>query len=89
MQHYNIIVSGFVQGVGFRYATLKTAQQLQIKGFVKNEPNGNVYIEAEGEIPNILNFVRWCNTGSSFARVTNIESNDGEVKNFTSFTIKY
>ena len=78
-----------MQGVGFRYATQKIAAQMQIKGFVKNLPNGDVYIEAEGEIPNIYNFIRWCQQGPSYARVINVDSNEGEIQNFKSFTVKY
>ena len=89
MKHFNITVSGYVQGVGFRYSTLKKAQQLQIKGFVRNMPDGNVYIEAEGEIPNIYNFIRWCYNGPPFSRVTNVDSVEGELQNFVSFQIKH
>ena len=43
--HKEITISGVVQGVGFRYACLKTAQNIGIKGFVKNKLNGDVYID--------------------------------------------
>ena len=41
-------VSGRVQGVGFRYMTKMVADQLGILGIVKNEANGDGYIEAMG-----------------------------------------
>jgi acylphosphatase len=43
-----IKVFGYVQGVFFRYTTRKVARTLGLKGFVKNLPDGSVYIEAEG-----------------------------------------
>ena len=89
MQHFNITVSGYVQGVGFRFATQKTAQQLKIKGFALNKPDGTVYIEAEGEMPDINNFIRWCHIGPSYAHVSGVKTTEGELKNFTSFTIKH
>jgi len=49
MRHLNIRVSGKVQGVFFRASTKEQADQLGVKGFVRNEPNGDVYIEVEGD----------------------------------------
>ena len=50
MKHLDIIVEGKVQGVFFRAATKAVADQLGVKGFVKNLANGTVYIEAESEL---------------------------------------
>ncbi|MEA3396164.1 MAG: acylphosphatase [Chloroflexota bacterium] len=44
----HIIVHGDVQGVGFRYFTLRTAQALRLVGWVKNRSDGAVEIWAEG-----------------------------------------
>ena len=44
----NILYSGTVQGVGFRYSVHRYAAGLGIKGWVKNLPNGSVEILAEG-----------------------------------------
>ena len=46
--HQNIRISGRVQGVGFRYNAREAAFHYGIKGFIRNQPNGDVYIEAEG-----------------------------------------
>ncbi|QER67308.1 acylphosphatase [Paucilactobacillus nenjiangensis] len=48
MESIKITVTGRVQRVGFRWSVVSLAQRLNIKGFVKNLPNGDVYIEAEG-----------------------------------------
>jgi acylphosphatase len=48
-KHFNIRISGRVQGVFFRASTKAKAEELGISGFVQNEPDGSVYIEAEGE----------------------------------------
>lgn len=47
-KRYQIIFSGLVQGVGFRYETWMIAQKLQLVGFVENLPNGDVYAEIQG-----------------------------------------
>lgn len=54
---YRIQVWGRVQGVGFRYQTQQLAKRLNIKGFVANELDGSVVVEAEGEVKKILEFV--------------------------------
>ncbi len=45
MPRYNIIVSGRVQGVGFRYFVQTLAGRLNLKGWVKNLDNGDVQME--------------------------------------------
>lgn len=85
---YIIVVYGKVQGVGFRYYTQKKAEELNITGYVKNKPNGTVYIEAEGNEVDIETFIDWCNIGPSWARVTRIEKQKVPLLNYTEFLIK-
>ncbi len=82
-----IKVAGKVQGVWFRDSTLKKAQELGVKGFVKNQPDGSVYIEAEGTKKSINEFVKWCHTGPPFAKVQSVETKDSEPANFDTFKI--
>jgi len=87
MKHINIKVTGKVQGVFFRASTKAVADQMGIKGFVKNEKDGSVYIEAESE-PFILDaFIDWCKEGPEKAVVENVEMSDGELKNFRNFEV--
>lgn len=69
----NIRVYGRVQGVGFRYNTRNAAEKYGISGFVKNEPEGGVFIEAEGEEEAIDRFLLWCHKGPAWARVDRVE----------------
>jgi acylphosphatase len=66
-------VFGRVQGVGFRFYTQKEALRLKINGFVRNMPDGSVYIEAEGEETDLESFVRWCEKGPDWARVDKVQ----------------
>ena len=43
------VVSGHVQGVGFRYFVLREASALGLSGYVRNERDGSVFVYAEGE----------------------------------------
>ena len=88
MKHINIIVEGKVQGVWFRDSTMKEAQRHGIKGFVRNEPDGSVYIEAEGDTDKLDGFVKWCHSGPEKAVVTNVGVSKGKFKDFMEFVIK-
>lgn len=90
MKHLNIKVSGRVQGVFFRYETEKKANQLGLVGFVRNEPDGSVYIEAEGEEGLLKELLDWCAQGPSSASVENInfEFTDN-LSDFTEFSIRH
>ncbi len=87
MKHLNITVNGNVQGVSFRISTKAVADQLQIKGVVKNMPNGSVYIEAEGDDFSLDTFLEWCNEGPLQASVQKIEVVEAELKNYRNFEI--
>jgi acylphosphatase len=81
-------VYGRVQGVGFRYYTQKTAMEHGIDGFVRNMPDGSVYIEAEGEPDALERFVLWCETGPQWARVSKVEKQYSPPKGYTGFEIR-
>ena len=86
--HQNIRITGKVQGVGFRETTKYVADQSGVKGFVRNEADGSVFIEAEGEQWELEAFVEWCNDGPDRANVENCEVTEGaELKGFKDFVI--
>lgn len=66
-------VSGRVQGVGFRYATLDEARRLGLSGWVRNLPDGRVEVLAQGETARLDQFFRWLQQGPPTARVTSVE----------------
>jgi acylphosphatase len=71
-----IQVYGRVQGVGFRFYTHKKAGELGIKGYVRNQTDGSVYIEATGEAESMKLFTKWCEDGPTWAHVTKMEKQD-------------
>lgn len=85
---FNITISGLVQGVSFRYYTREMANDLGIVGVIQNLPNGNVYIECQGEEENLKKFVSWCKLGPDRARIDTIDIVSMEPKNFVDFQIK-
>ncbi len=88
LKHFKIIVSGQVQGVFYRAVAKEKAAELNIRGFVRNEPNGDVYIEAEAEEEDLYKFIKWCNLGPARSKVDHIEVMPGELVGFTTFEIR-
>lgn len=88
MKHVSVTVYGKVQGVFFRASAQEAALQSGVKGFVKNQSDGSVYIEAEGEDAVLDRFIAWCHQGPPQARVDRVEVVEGNFKSFASFDIK-
>lgn len=85
--HKNILISGKVQGVYFRASAKHKADELGVRGFVSNKPDGKVYAEAEGENTAVERFIEWCREGPAAARVTHVEITEGHLKGFPDFHI--
>ena len=85
--HWEISVIGKVQGVWFRKSTQLEARKLALIGFVKNEKDGSVYLEVEGEEAAVSEFVAWCTHGPELADVQSLKMIKGELLEFNSFDI--
>jgi acylphosphatase len=86
-KHFNLRIKGKVQGVWFRASTLQKARALSLCGFVRNEPNGEVYVEVEGEHPALTTFFDWCKKGPELARVDDVQLEEQPLQHFTTFEI--
>jgi len=82
-----IVVSGRVQGVYFRASTLKKADELKLKGYVRNLSNGNVEIIAQGKDEIVGQLIEWAHVGPSRAIVEEVNitpiKSTGKFKEFT------
>lgn len=74
------VVSGRVQGVGFRVGTVEAAKARRLAGWVRNVPDGRVEIHAQGSAARIADFARWVESGPRWARVVRVESRDVAVE---------
>ena len=83
-RHYNIIVSGKVQGVFYRASTKQMADLLGVKGFVLNLSDGTVYI-AEGDEEILVKFIQWCHHGPDRAEVSYVSVNEAPLQGFEMF----
>ena len=88
-QRFDLVISGKVQGVGYRYSVKLKAESLGISGFVRNQHDGSVFVAAQGEKTAMEHFVRWCYQGPPAALVRTIEKIPGTVDAFRNFSILY
>ena len=83
-----IVVTGRVQGVGFRYSTLQMARDLELSGFVKNLPDNQLYIEVQGKPDSVRVLIEWCKRGPDHAIVESVECSYHPVADFDRFQIR-
>jgi len=90
MQRIHIWVKGVVQGVGFRFFTVRQARELSISGWVRNTVDGGVEIAAEGEEWKLKEFAASVKVGPSHSTVTGIEVKEEEYQNeFNGFEVRF
>lgn len=68
-----VVVHGRVQGVGFRYHTLREALASGLSGWVRNQPDGSVEAVFEGDEAQVWRMLEWCRSGPRFAHVANVD----------------
>lgn len=76
-RHY--VVSGRVQGVGFRQFTAEKARALKISGWVRNLPDGNVEAEAAGSEDQLQAFEKILHAGPALSRVDQVQVRDAQA----------
>ena len=73
MATYRYVVSGRVQGVGYRYFVLREAERLGLAGFARNQADGSVEVVAEGGEESLGQLEARLRAGPSFASVTAVD----------------
>ncbi len=77
------MILGLVQGVGYRHFCYRTATNVNLKGSVRNEPDGSVSVIVEGDRSSIESFIKDLKVGPSFSNVKDI------TVTWTEFSGKY
>lgn len=84
------IVSGRVQGVGFRWFVVRAAERMQVCGWTRNLPDGTVEVVAQGEPGSVASLEDVLKTGPRGARVDAVESKENEPDaNLSDFTVRH
>jgi acylphosphatase len=87
LQTLSVIVKGKVQGVYFRQSTKEKARELNIRGTVKNLPDGSVEIIATGTEQQLEQLCSWCRQGPSRAIVIDLIITPLSLQSFNDFSI--
>ncbi len=85
----SITIFGKVQRVGFRYFVKDNAKSLNINGFVKNLPDGSVYVEATGNEKELDTLIDYCKKGPDWSRVEKVIITKTPIVEYDNFEIKY
>jgi acylphosphatase len=75
-QAKRFFVSGFVQGVGFRYFARDAAERANVSGYVRNLPDGRVEAYAIGTHKQLAEFRAALERGSRFSSVSDVQEED-------------
>ncbi len=86
-KHVSITIHGKVQGVGFRFAAIDKALELDLTGVVKNYEKDKVQIEVEGPVDNLQPFLKWCHVGPKGSQIDKVDySSSEELQKYEKFT---
>jgi len=86
----HLLITGMVQGVGYRWFVMRRAKGYNLAGYVRNLYDGNVEAEVEGNKGLIIDFAEELKIGSHSAHVTNVKIDWGEFENkFKGFEIRF
>jgi acylphosphatase len=90
VHHIHVTVKGRVQGVGYRNWTYSQAKLLKLTGWVKNLPEGDVEIAAEGSEGALQSFLTFLKAGPSLAKVSSVDARWSSTPKpqYTDFHIK-
>ncbi|MCU1569777.1 MAG: acylphosphatase [Naasia sp.] len=83
-----VLVSGRVQGVGFRYSCRAKAAALGVCGWVRNLEDGRVEAELEGDEAQVAALIQWLHRGPAFARVAAVEVSEIEPSGTGTFAVR-
>lgn len=85
MQRITALVSGQVQGVGYRHFARKKAFELGLAGYVENLPDGRVEVVAEGEKADLEQLIHHLRQGPRGARVHQVDVQWSEATGLKGF----
>lgn len=85
MNAKRLIISGRVQGVGFRIWMVETARKLGISGWVRNRVDGSVEALIAGDLAAVEEFSRLCRRGPRMAEVVSIDEEMADPPEYPGF----
>jgi acylphosphatase len=87
MERRHVMVYGYVQGVGFRYAVERAARSRGVSGWVRNRPDGSVEAVFEGDPEDVAALVELCREGPRGADVDRVDVRSESAEGLTGFRV--
>jgi len=87
MKTLKINISGTVQGVFFRQFIKDKADELGVRGFIRNLENGDVEVVVEGKDETVNQFLHICRNGPPHSDVKEVQSREIKYQGFQEFRI--
>lgn len=87
-EQVHVFVSGRVQGVSFRDATRRQAEQLGLSGWVRNTQDGQVEAVFEGDADTVRQMIDWCESGPSSADVKDVSVENESPEGLSGFEVR-
>lgn len=87
MKTVHLLIKGNVQGVFYRASAKDIAEQLNVKGWIRNTEEGNVEATVSGDDDKVDRFVEWCRKGPSKAEVAEVIVTPKPDQGFLDFQI--
>ena len=87
MGRRHVLIYGFVQGVGFRFAVQRAANSRGVAGWVRNRPDGAVEAVFEGEREAVEALVSFCRQGPRGAEVERVDVRNESVEGLAGFRV--
>jgi acylphosphatase len=89
MVRARLLISGIVQGVGYRWSCNREARSLGLTGWVRNLPDGRVEAVVQGPRDQVERLIKWCYRGPSEAQVSDIAvTYEDALEDFPDFGIR-
>ena len=88
MEARRFLISGRVQGVGYRYFAERSAHETGVTGWARNLDDGRVEVHANGTEKQLEDFEGRLRTGPRFADVRSVESSEAAVLELSGFHIR-
>ncbi len=85
MEVRHLIITGYVQGIGYRYSMVMAARRLGVTGWVRNRRDGSVEAMVAGDAESVAAMIDWARHGPSGAEVEHVavELGSGQFNDFT------
>lgn len=88
MKAENVVVTGLVQGVGFRWAARRAAERIGVRGWVRNRADGSVELHVEGDEERVAAMLAWLRKGPDGAVIKEMGVVEAAAQDLERFEIR-